>query len=166
MPRWTLALNRTGPLVIRLTNDVAQVQDVVLIALRILVCATLLFVGSLIMAVATSPRLALILLVLDPFVIGLLVWAVRRSRPLYARAAAAPGPAEHRDPGESCRRASCQGFRAGGLREAAVWRPQQQPHGTDHLRNTAGSRGVAPGTMEYDQSSQPRGLVSISRLNA
>ena len=124
MPRWTLALNRTGPLVIRLTNDVAQVQDVVLIALRILVCATLLFVGSLIMAVATSPRLALILLVLDPFVIGLLVWAVRRSR------------------------------------------PQQQPHGTDHLRNTPGSRGVAPGTIEYDQSSQPRGLVSISRLNA
>ncbi|MEJ2330749.1 MAG: ABC transporter transmembrane domain-containing protein, partial [Gammaproteobacteria bacterium] len=76
MPRWTLALNRTGPLVIRLTNDVAQVQDVVLIALRILVRAPLLFVGSLIMAVATSPRLALILLVLDPFVIGLLVWAV------------------------------------------------------------------------------------------
>jgi len=55
-----------------------------LIALRILVRAPLLFVGSLIMAVATSPRLALILLVLDPFVIGLLVWAVRRSRPLYA----------------------------------------------------------------------------------
>jgi len=63
---------------------VAQVQDVVLIALRILVRAPLLFVGSLIMAVATSPQLALILLILDPFVIGLLVWAVRRSRPLYA----------------------------------------------------------------------------------
>ena len=41
---------------------VAQVQDVVLIALHILVRAPLLFVGSLIMAVATSPRLALILL--------------------------------------------------------------------------------------------------------
>jgi ATP-binding cassette subfamily B protein len=63
---------------------VAQVQDVVLIALHILVHAPLLFVGSLIMAVATSPRLALILLILNPFVIGLLVWAVRRSRPLYA----------------------------------------------------------------------------------
>ena len=55
-----------------------------MIALRILVRAPLLFVGSLIMAVATSPRLALILLILNPFVIGLLVWAVRRSRPLYA----------------------------------------------------------------------------------
>jgi ATP-binding cassette subfamily B multidrug efflux pump len=75
----------TGPLVIRLTNDVAQVQDVVLIALRILVRAPLQFVGSLIMAVVTSPRLALILLVLGPFVIGLLVWAVRSSRPLYAK---------------------------------------------------------------------------------
>jgi ATP-binding cassette subfamily B multidrug efflux pump len=74
----------TGPLVIRLTNDVAQVQDVVLIALRILVRAPLLFAGSLFMAVVTSPRLALILLVLGPFVIGMLVWVVRRSHPLYA----------------------------------------------------------------------------------
>ena len=74
----------TGPLVTRLTNDVAQVQDVVLIALRILVRAPLLFVGSLFMAVITSPRLALILLVLGPFVIGMLVWVVRRSHPLYA----------------------------------------------------------------------------------
>jgi len=74
----------TGPLITRLTNDVAQVQDVVLIALRILVRAPLLFVGSLIMAVVTSPRLALILLVLGPFVIGMLIWVVRRSHPLYA----------------------------------------------------------------------------------
>jgi ATP-binding cassette subfamily B multidrug efflux pump len=74
----------TGPLVTRLTNDVAQVQDVVQIALRILVRAPLLFVGSLFMAVVTSPRLALILLVLGPFVIGMLVWVVKRSHPLYA----------------------------------------------------------------------------------
>ncbi|MBN1138030.1 MAG: ABC transporter ATP-binding protein [Anaerolineae bacterium] len=74
----------TGPLVIRLTNDVVQVQDVVMIALRVLVRSPLLFVGSLIMAVVTSPRLALILLVLSPFVIALLVWVMRRSRPLYA----------------------------------------------------------------------------------
>jgi len=74
----------TGSLITRLTNDVAQVQDVVLIALRILVRVPLLFVGSLIMAVVTSPRLALILLVLGPFLIGMLVWVVRRSHPLYA----------------------------------------------------------------------------------
>ncbi len=74
----------TGSLVIRLTNDVAQVQDVVLIVLRILVRAPLLLVGSLIMAVVTSPRLALILLVLGPFLIGMLIWVVRRSHPMYA----------------------------------------------------------------------------------
>jgi len=74
----------TGPLVTRLTNDVAQVQDVVVMALRVMVRSPLLFVGSLIMAVITSPRLALILLVLSPFVIALLVWVVGRSRPLYA----------------------------------------------------------------------------------
>ncbi len=74
----------TGPLVTRLTNDVAQVQDVVLIVLRILVRVPLLLVGSLIMAVVTSPRLALILLVLGPFLIAMLMWVVRRSHPMYA----------------------------------------------------------------------------------
>jgi len=74
----------TGPLVIRLTNDVAQVQDVVLIALRILVRAPLQLVGSLIMAVITSPRLALIVLVLGPILMAMLFWVVRRSQPVYA----------------------------------------------------------------------------------
>ena len=74
----------TGSLVIRLTNDVAQVQDVVLIVLRMLVRVPLMLVGSLIMAVVTSPQLALILLVLGPFLIGMLLWVVRRSHPMYA----------------------------------------------------------------------------------
>jgi len=73
----------TGPLVTRLTSDVVQVQDVVLIALRILVRAPLLLAGSLIMAVLVSPELALILVVLMPFLMGMIVWVARRSHSLY-----------------------------------------------------------------------------------
>ncbi len=73
----------TGPLVTRLTSDVAQVQDVVLIGLRIMVRAPLLLAGSLLMAVLVSPELALILVALMPFLIGMIVWVARRSHSLY-----------------------------------------------------------------------------------
>ncbi len=75
----------TGQLVTRLTNDVNQVQEMVLIALRILVRTPLLVVGSLIMAILTSPRLALLLGVLMPFLIVMLGLVIRRSVPLYTR---------------------------------------------------------------------------------
>ncbi|OUC09179.1 multidrug ABC transporter ATP-binding protein, partial [Litorilinea aerophila] len=74
----------TGQLVTRLTNDVTQVQEVVLILVRILVRAPLLLVGSLIMGVLTSPRLALLLLALSPFILGLLFWVIARAHPLFA----------------------------------------------------------------------------------
>jgi ATP-binding cassette subfamily B protein len=75
----------TGQLVTRLTNDVTQVQDVILIALRILVRVPLLGIGSLIMAFVTSPQLALIALPLIPPLLIMLVFVIRRSYPLYMR---------------------------------------------------------------------------------
>jgi ATP-binding cassette subfamily B multidrug efflux pump len=74
----------TGQLVTRLTNDVTQVQEVLLVALRILVRAPLMLVGSVIMAVITSPRLALLLLVLMPFLLGVLFWVIKRAHPMFA----------------------------------------------------------------------------------
>ena len=74
----------TGQLITRLTSDVNQVQDAVLIALRILVRAPLLVVGSAIMAVITSPRLAVLLAILIPLLLIVLVLVIRRSLPLYA----------------------------------------------------------------------------------
>jgi ATP-binding cassette subfamily B protein len=75
----------TGHLVTRLTNDVTQMQDVVLIALRILVRAPLLVVGSLLMAILTSPGLAPILAVLVPLLVIVLVVVIRGSFPLFYR---------------------------------------------------------------------------------
>ena len=75
---------KTGELVTRLTNDVAQVQEAVLILLRTLIRGPLTLIGSIIMAVLTSPRLSLLLFLLLPVLFGLLHWVTRRAQPLFA----------------------------------------------------------------------------------
>ena len=75
----------TGQLVTRLTNDVTQVQEVVMIMLRIMVRAPLLLVGSMIMAIITSPRLALLLLVLSPMVLAVVLWVIKRAHPMFSQ---------------------------------------------------------------------------------
>lgn len=75
----------TGQLVTRLTNDVTQVQEVVLLALRILVRVPLIMIGSLIMAFLTSSQLALMALPLIPPLAIMLWFVVRRAHPLYLR---------------------------------------------------------------------------------
>lgn len=73
----------TGALITRLTNDVTQVQEVVMMLLRVMVRVPLLLIGSLIMAVLTSPRLALLFVVLIPVVVLLLTWIINRTYPLF-----------------------------------------------------------------------------------
>jgi len=73
----------TGQLITRLTNDVTQVQEVVSMMLRIMVRAPLLLIGSLIMAIITSPRLALMLLVLGPLVLAVLAWVINKAYLLF-----------------------------------------------------------------------------------
>lgn len=73
----------TGQLITRLTNDVTQVQEAIHIMLRILVRAPLLLVGSLVMAILTSPQLAFLPLLLMPIELAVIVWIVRRATPLY-----------------------------------------------------------------------------------
>ncbi len=75
----------TAELVTRLTNDVNQVQEMLLMALRILVRSPLLVVGSLIMAVVTSPTLSLVLVVLMPLLLAMVVVVIKRAFPLYMR---------------------------------------------------------------------------------
>ncbi|PYI52530.1 ABC transporter ATP-binding protein [Paenibacillus flagellatus] len=75
----------SGSLVTRLTNDVAQVQNLVQMTLRILVRSPFLAVGSCIMAFTVSPRLALILVVSIPILFATQYVLIRASFPLYAR---------------------------------------------------------------------------------
>jgi len=75
----------TGQLITRLTNDVTQVQEALVLVLRILVRAPLLLLGSLIMAVLTSPSLAWLPLVLLPIELVAVVWLIQRVTPLFTR---------------------------------------------------------------------------------
>jgi ATP-binding cassette subfamily B protein len=74
----------TGKLVTRLTNDVSQITDVVMMLLRVMWRVPLLLVGSLLMAILTSPRLALIFLPLVPIVALTMVWVINRTFPMYS----------------------------------------------------------------------------------
>jgi ATP-binding cassette, subfamily B, multidrug efflux pump len=73
----------TGELITRVTNDVTQIQDVVLIMLRIMVRSPLLVVGSLLMATLTCPELTWLMVVLVPVIIAILWWGISRSSPLF-----------------------------------------------------------------------------------
>ena len=73
----------TGALITRLTNDVTQLQELVMIMLRIMVRVPLLLVGSLIMAILTSPQLSVLFVVLIPLLLVFLVIIIARSFPLF-----------------------------------------------------------------------------------
>ncbi|MGN6675323.1 MAG: ABC transporter permease, partial [Thermomicrobiales bacterium] len=75
----------TGALITRLTSDVTQVQELVMMVLRVMVRAPLLLVGSLLMAVLTSPQLALLFLALIPIVLAILRWVIVRAYPLFGQ---------------------------------------------------------------------------------
>ena len=75
----------TGQLITRLTNDVTQIQEAIQMMLRIMVRAPLLMVGSLVMAIVTSPQLAFLPLMLMPLELAVVVWIVNKATPMYTR---------------------------------------------------------------------------------
>ena len=75
----------TGKLVTRLTNDVTQVQELVGMALRMLVRAPLLLVGSVVMAVLTSAKLSLLFVALIPLILLIMALIFRRAFPMFSR---------------------------------------------------------------------------------
>jgi len=74
---------QTGQLLVRATSDVNQVQFMVQMALRMLTRAPLWMLGSVVMLIATSTRLALLMLALFPLVLGLIWFFLVRARPLF-----------------------------------------------------------------------------------
>lgn len=73
----------TGQLITRLTNDVNQLGQLVQNMLRIMVRSPLLMIGSLILATITSPRLALLFVVLIPILSLILYITMSRAYPLF-----------------------------------------------------------------------------------
>ena len=74
---------KTASLVTRLTNDVSQVQNIVLMSLRLMIRAPLICIGGLIMAISINGRLALILLVAVPLLGITNYFIIKKSFPLF-----------------------------------------------------------------------------------
>lgn len=74
---------KAGSLITRLTNDVVQIQNMILMMLRVMVRAPLLSIGSLVMAFIISPKLALVFVFTVPILICTLYFVIRKGFPLF-----------------------------------------------------------------------------------
>jgi len=76
---------RPETLITRLTNDVVQMQNIVMMMLRIVVRAPFLFIGGIIMTLTIDPKLSLILFISIPFVILIFYIMIKYSFPLFSQ---------------------------------------------------------------------------------
>ncbi|WP_054023070.1 ABC transporter ATP-binding protein [Bacillus sp. FJAT-28004] len=74
----------SGSIVTRLTGDVTQIQNLVLLLLRVFARSSFIIIGSLIMAFVISPRLSIILLAMIPLLAIFLIITTRITVPLFA----------------------------------------------------------------------------------
>jgi ATP-binding cassette subfamily B protein len=70
-------------LITRLTNDVTQMQEMLMQLLRSMSRGPMMFIGGIIMAFMLSPKLALILCVALPVIVIFVVLIIRKAIPLY-----------------------------------------------------------------------------------
>lgn len=74
---------QTSSLITRLTNDITQIQRIIQMALRLLIRAPLLSVGSIIMAVSINAKLTLVFVMAAPIVILAMVFIICKGFPLF-----------------------------------------------------------------------------------
>ncbi|WP_342504990.1 ABC transporter ATP-binding protein [Sporosarcina sp. FSL K6-2383] len=73
----------TASLITRTTNDITQVQQVVIMMLRMVVSAPIMFVGGLIMAVSKDAKLSLIIVATMPVLIASVLFILYKGVPLF-----------------------------------------------------------------------------------
>lgn len=76
---------QTSSLITRLTNDVTQMQQIVMLSLRLMVRSPLVCVGGIIMAYRLSPALSMILAVAAPVLLGGTYFLIKRAMPLFMK---------------------------------------------------------------------------------
>jgi len=75
----------TSSLITRSTNDARQVQDMVMMMLRIMINAPIMLVGGTIMALRTNAQLSSVLLVAVPIIAGVAVLVSKKVLPMFRR---------------------------------------------------------------------------------
>ncbi len=74
---------KTSSLITRLTNDIAQVQQLVMMSMRVFFRAPFLFVGGAVMAFSLSPKLAIIFFVIIPLIVVIVRHILKSSIPKF-----------------------------------------------------------------------------------
>ena len=75
---------KTSSLITRVTNDVTQMQHMVLMSLRVMVRSPLLFIGGIIMAVHLSGRLSTLFIFMVPLIVVTIIFVISKSFPLFS----------------------------------------------------------------------------------
>ncbi|TQR20287.1 ABC transporter ATP-binding protein [Psychrobacillus vulpis] len=73
----------TASLITRTTNDITQVQQVVIMMLRMVISAPIMFVGGIIMAVYKDAKLSLVIVLTMPVLIGSVLLILYKGVPLF-----------------------------------------------------------------------------------
>lgn len=73
----------TASLITRTTNDITQVQQVVIMMLRMVVSAPIMFVGGIIMAVSKDAKLSLVIVLTMPMLVASVLLILYKGVPLF-----------------------------------------------------------------------------------
>lgn len=73
----------TASLITRTTNDITQVQQVVIMMLRMIISAPIMLVGGIIMAVLKDAKLSLVIVLTMPILIGSILLILYKGVPLF-----------------------------------------------------------------------------------
>jgi ATP-binding cassette subfamily B multidrug efflux pump len=73
----------TASLITRTTNDITQIQQVVIMMLRMVISAPIMLVGGLIMATSQDAKLSLVIIGAMPFLAGSILLIFKKGMPLF-----------------------------------------------------------------------------------
>ena len=69
----------------RLTHDITRIQQAISMVIRMVTRTPFLLIGSMIMAMLIDIKLSLVFLIVIPIVLGIIVWIMRGTVPMYDR---------------------------------------------------------------------------------
>ena len=75
----------TASLITRTTNDITQVQNVIIVILRMMLTAPVMCIGGIIMAVKKDSKLSLIILIILPLLVGIISIVAVKGIPLFKK---------------------------------------------------------------------------------
>src|SRR5690625_3002003 len=75
----------TASLITRTTNDITQIQQVIIMILRMVVSAPIMFVGGIIMAVSKDAKLSLVIIATMPVLIGSIIFILHKGVHLFKK---------------------------------------------------------------------------------